>query len=197
MDSFSLNTLNKYINNYKHDIILKLSTEKLTDKNISSQANLVNMVLDYSPKTKSTFQFTEKIDISKFREKHQVAKKSNKPSFSENSINNIKYRNEESYDKKNSQKEENKNSISEKSSGSANENHINNMHSLNRAQTESVLKIHKFENIRLRQRNQIRIYVLSKSNYFEIEFSPKETISSLKKKNLYKNIKFSEYNFKT
>ena len=100
MDSFSLNTLNKYINNYKHDIILKLSTEKLTDKNISSQANLVNMVLDYSPKTKSTFQFTEKIDISKFREKHQVAKKSNKPSFSENSINNIKYRNEESYDKK-------------------------------------------------------------------------------------------------
>ena len=182
MDSFSLNTLNKYINNYKHDIILKLSTEKLTDKNISSQANLVNMVLDYSPKTKSTFQFTEKIDISKFREKHQVAKKSNKPSFSENSINNIKYRNEESYDKKNSQKEENKNSISEKSSGSANENHINNMHNLNRAQTESVLKIHKFENIRLRQRNQIRIYVLSKSNYFEIEFSPKETISSLKKK---------------
>ena len=182
MDSFSLNTLNKYINNYKHDIILKLSTEKLTDKNISSQANLVNMVLDYSPKTKSTFQFTEKIDISKFREKHQVAKKSNKPSFSENSINNIKYRNEESYDKKNSQKEENKNSISEKSSGSANENHINNMHNLNRAQTESLLKIHKFENIRLRQRNQIRIYVLSKSNYFEIEFSPKETISSLKKK---------------
>ena len=71
------------------------------------------------------------------------------------------------------------------------------MHNLNRAQTESVLKIHKFENIRLRQRNQIRIYVLSKSNYFEIEFSPKETISSLKKKNLYKNIKFSEYNSKT
>ena len=56
------------------------------------------------------------------------------------------------------------------------------MHNLNRAQTESLLKIHKFENIRLRQRNQIRIYVLSKSNYFDIEFSPKETISSLKKK---------------
>ena len=48
------------------------------------------MILDYSPKTKSTFQFTEKIDISKFHEKQQIIKKSNKPSFSEN---NIKYKN--------------------------------------------------------------------------------------------------------
>ena len=138
MDSFSLNTLNKYINNYKHDIILKLATEKLTDKNISSQANLVNMVLDYSPKTKSTFQFTEKIDISKLREKHQIIKKLNKSNVSENNVEN---KIEENPDKKNNQKEENKNSISEKSSGSANENNINNMNYLNRAQTESLLKI--------------------------------------------------------
>ena len=179
MDSFSLNTLNKYINNYKHDIILKLATEKLTDKNISSQANLVNMVLDYSPKTKSTFQFTEKIDISKLREKHQIIKKLNKSNVSENNIEN---KNEENPDKKNNQKEENKNSISEKSSGSANENNINNISNINRTQTENIIKINNFENIRLKQRNQIRVYVLSKSNYFEIDYSPKETISSLKKK---------------
>ena len=179
MDSFSLNTLNKYINNYKHDIILKLATEKLTDKNISSQANLVNMVLDYSPKTKSTFQFTEKIDISKLREKHQIIKKLNKSNVSENNIEN---KNEENPDKKNNQKEENKNSISEKSSGSANENNINNINNINRTQTENIIKINNFENIRLKQRNQIRVYVLSKSNYFEIDYSPKETISSLKKK---------------
>ena len=71
MDTFTLDTLNKYINNYKHDIILKLATENFIDKNISTQANLLNMVLDYSPKKKSTFIFPEKIDLSKFRTKQQ------------------------------------------------------------------------------------------------------------------------------
>ena len=61
-------------------------TEIFTDKNISTQANLVNMVLDYSPKTKTTFQFPEKIDLSRLRTKPQSPKKQNRVNFSENSI---------------------------------------------------------------------------------------------------------------
>ena len=69
MDIFTVDTLNKYIKNYKHDIILKLSNDKFTDKNISSKADLVNMVLDYSPKVKTTIQFPNKLDISKLQNK--------------------------------------------------------------------------------------------------------------------------------
>jgi len=192
MDTFTLPTLNKYINNYKHDIILKLATEKFTEKNISTQADLVNMVLDYSPKIKSSFQFPEKIDLSKLRSKPQIIKKQSKVNFSENNID-IEHKNSS----ENIPKEESKNSISRKTSESVNENNnmnnintninINNIshtpteNSNNTSNTQS-LKSNSFDNIRLRQKSQIRIYVLSKSNYFEIEFTPNETISSLKKK---------------
>ena len=193
MDTFTLPTLNKYISNYKHDIILKLTTEKFTDKNLSTQADLVNMVLDYSPKVKSSFQFPDKIDLSKLRSKPPIIKKQNKVNFSKNNI--------ENDDQKNSSesipKEENKNSMSRKTSGSVNENNINtninnintNINNISNTPTENSnsnntqsLKNNSFDNIRLRQKNQIRIYVLSKSNYFEIEFTPNETISSLKQK---------------
>ena len=172
--------------------MLKLATEKFTDKNISTQADLVNMVLDYSPKMKLTFQFPEKIDLSKLKSKPQVVKKQNKVNFQENndrknSINSIE----------NIPKEENKNSTSRKNSESINENQINaninniniNTNNISHTPTENsnnssnqAPKRNSFDNLRLRQKNQIRIYVLSKSNYFEIEFSPNETISSLKKK---------------
>ena len=187
MDTFTLNTLNKYINNYKHDIILKLATAKFTDKNISTQANLVNMVLDYSPKTKTTFQFPEKIDLSRLRTKPQSPKKQNRVNFSENSIEmKIEDNNDQKNSNSNSQKEENKINISQKTSESASDNNINNnINNTSQTPTENLkesIKSNSFDNLRLIQKNIIRIYVLSKSNYFEINFTPKETIFSLKKK---------------
>ena len=187
MDTFTLNTLNKYINNYKHDIILKLATEKFTDKNISTQANLVNMVLDYSPKTKTTFQFPEKIDLSRLRTKPQSPKKQNRVNFSENGIEmKIEDNNDQKNSNSNSQKEENKINISQKTSESASDNNINNnINNTSQTPTENLkesIKSNSFDNLRLIQKNIIRIYVLSKSNYFEINFTPKETIFSLKKK---------------
>ena len=184
MDTFTLNTLNKYINNYKHDIILKLVTENFTDKNISTQANLVNMVLDYSPKKKSTFQFPEKFDLTKFRTKPQTLQRQSKEKIPEN-INESK--DEENTEQRNksisSQKEENKSNIYRKTSESV-DNNINN-NNISHTPTENSnqnLKNNSFDNLRLIQKHQIRIYVLSKSNFFEIDFSPTETVSSLKKR---------------
>ena len=190
MDTFTLNTLNKYINNYKHDIILKLATEQFTDKNISTQANLVNMVLDYSPKKKSTFQFPEKFDLSKLRAKHQSLKRQSQEKISD-SINESK--DEENSEQRNksisSQKEENKSNISRKTSESVGDNNINNINNTNNNISSNVtensnqsIKNNSFDNLRLIQKHQIRIYVLSKSNFFEIDFSPTETVSSLKKR---------------
>ena len=52
---------------------------------------------------------------------------------------------------------------------------------------ESILgNKNSFDNVRLIQKKKIRIYVLSTSNYFEIEFTPEETIFSLKRKILQK-----------
>ncbi len=154
MDTFTLNTLNKYINNYKHDIILKLATEKFTDKNISTQANLVNMVLDYSPKTKTTFQFPEKIDLSRLRTKPQSPKKQNRVNFSENSIEmKIEDNNDQKNSNSNSQKEENKINISQKTSESASDNNINNnINNTSQTPTENLkenIKSNSFDNLRL------------------------------------------------
>ena len=74
MDTFTLDTLNKYVNNYKHDIILQLSNSKTSDKSTSSQPDLINMVLDYSPKKKSQFHFPDKIDLTKLFSKPQFSK---------------------------------------------------------------------------------------------------------------------------
>ena len=75
MDTFTVDTLQKYIKYYKKDIELKLANEKFTDKNISTQADLINMALDYSPTVISTIQLHDQINISKLRSKPSIKKK--------------------------------------------------------------------------------------------------------------------------
>ena len=206
MDIFTVDTLNKYIKNYKHDIILKLSNDKFTDKNISSKADLVNMVLDYSPKVKTTIQFPNKLDISKLQNKINKVKPEEKKEIKkpkEEEVNEQK--NNESIET--SQKEEKKvlvknsenNSEHNSESMSESNNNINNsnnntnintnINNISNTPTEtsnsnqtSIIKNNSFDNLRLIQKHQIRIYVLSKGNYFEMDFSPNETIFTLKKK---------------
>ena len=209
MDIFTVDTLNKYIKNYKHDIILKLSNDKFTDKNISSKADLVNMVLDYSPKVKTTIQFPNKLDISKLQNKINKVKPEEKKEIKkpkEEEVNEQK--NNESIET--SQKEEKKvlvknsenNSEHNSESMSESNNNINNINNSNNntnintninnisnTPTETsnsnqnlIIKNNSFDNLRLIQKHQIRIYVLSKGNYFEMDFSPNETIFTLKKK---------------
>ena len=206
MDIFTVDTLNKYIKNYKHDIILKLSNDKFTDKNISSKADLVNMVLDYSPKVKTTIQFPNKLDISKLQNKINKVKPEEKKEIKkpkEEEVNEQK--NNESIET--SQKEEKKvlvknsenNSEHNSESMSESNNNINNsnnntnintnINNISNTPTEtsnsnqnSIIKNNSFDNLRLIQKHQIRIYVLSKGNYFEMDFSPDETIFTLKKK---------------
>ena len=206
MDIFTVDTLNKYIKNYKHDIILKLSNDKFTDKNISSKADLVNMVLDYSPKVKTTIQFPNKLDISKLQNKINKVKPEEKKEIK-------KPKEEEDKEQKNnesietSQKEEKKvlvknsenNSEHNSESMSESNNNINNsnnntnintnINNISNTPTETsnsnqnlIIKNNSFDNLRLIQKHQIRIYVLSKGNYFEMDFSPNETIFTLKKK---------------
>jgi len=206
MDIFTVDTLNKYIKNYKHDIILKLSNDKFTDKNISSKADLVNMVLDYSPKVKTTIQFPNKLDISKLQNKINKVKPEEKKEIKkpkEEEVNEQK--NNESIET--SQKEEKKvlvknsenNSEHNSESMSESNNNINNsnnntnintnINNISNTPTEtsnsnqnSIIKNNSVDNLRLIQKHQIRIYVLSKGNYFEMDFSPNETIFTLKKK---------------
>ena len=206
MDIFTVDTLNKYIKNYKHDIILKLSNDKFTDKNISSKADLVNMVLDYSPKVKTTIQFPNKLDISKLQNKINKVKPEEKKEIKkpkEEEVNEQK--NNESIET--SQKEEKKvlvknsenNSEHNSESMSESNNNINNsnnntnintnINNISNTPTETsnsnqnlIIKNNSFDNLRLIQKHQIRIYVLSKGNYFEMDFSPNETIFTLKKK---------------
>ena len=209
MDIFTVDTLNKYIKNYKHDIILKLSNDKFTDKNISSKADLINMVLDYSPKVKTTIQFPNKLDISKLQNKINKVKPEEKKEIKkpkEEEVNEQK--NNESIET--SQKEEKKvlvknsenNSEHNSESMSESNNNINNINNSNNntnintninnisntptetsnSNQNSIIKNNSFDNLRLIQKHQIRIYVLSKGNYFEMDFSPNETIFTLKKK---------------
>ena len=190
MDAFTYDTLQKYIKNYKRDIVLKLANEKFTDKNISTQADLINMVLDYSPTVKSTIQYQDKINLSRLRTKASAKKKSAQIKLTD--INESKEDEEGKNNslKNSSQKDENKNSSSQKNSSSI--DYTNN--SLrdegmkeNSSGRESILgKKNSFDNVRLTKKKQIRIYVLSTSNYFEIEFTPDEKIFSLKKKILQK-----------
>ena len=191
MDTFTIDTLQKYIKRYKRDIVLKLANEKFTDKNISTQADLINMVLDYSPTVKSTFQYPDKINLSRLRTK-PLAKKKITQSIKLSDINESKEDEEGNSGsmKNNSQKEENKNSSSQKNSSSNSYTNI----SLKEEGTKDNTNIrdsisgkkNSFEKVRLKKKNQIRIYVLSTSNYFEIDFTPEETIFSLKKKILNK-----------
>ena len=186
MDTFTLDTLNKYVNNYKHDIILQLSNSKSSDKSISSQPDLINMVLDYSPQKKSQFQFPDKIDLSKLFSKLQFSKIQNK----EKSTENLPKSKEDENNQQNNNIINNNNQKEENKSRQASESNINvNINSSSHTPTDSSnqslnLKSNSFDNsnLRLIQKHQIRIYVLSKTNFFEIEFSPNETVSSLKKR---------------
>ena len=190
MDTFTIDTLNKYIKCYKRDIVLKLANEKFTDKNISTQADLINMVLDYSPTVKSTIQYQDKINLSRLRTKPS-SKKKTAQSIKLSDINESKEDDEaNSNSLKNSQKDENKNSSSQKNSSSI--SYTNNslkeegLKENNNIRESIGVKKYSFEKIRLTQKKQIRIYVLSTSNFFEIDFTPEETIFSLKKKILNK-----------
>lgn len=190
MDTFTLDTLQKYIKCYKRDIVLKLANEKFTDKNISTQADLINMVLDYSPTVKSTiqFQFPDKINLSSLRTKPSIKKKV-ATSIKLTEINESREDEEGNSNslRNSSQKEENKYS-SNKDSSSVSYNSLKDegMKGNSNLRDSTFIKQHSFDKIRLTKKNKIRIYVLSTSNYFEIEFSPEETIYSLKKKILNK-----------
>ena len=186
MDTFTVDTLNKYIKCYKRDIVLKLANEKFTDKNISTQADLINMVLDYSPTIKSTIQYQDKINISRLRTKPSVKKKPTQ-TIKLSEINETKEDEENNSNSfKNSQKDENKNSSSQKNSSSA--SYTNSLkddgikENNTMRDTTYIGKKSSFDNIRLTQKKLIRIYVLSTSNYFEIDFTPEETVFLLKKK---------------
>ena len=185
MDTFTVDTLNKYIKGYKRDIVLKLANEKFTDKNISTQADLINMVLDYSPTVKSTIQYQDKINLSRLRTKPSIKKKAAQ-SIKLPEINESKEDEEvNSNSLKNSQKDDNKNSSSVSyTNNSLKDDAIKE----NNTYKDSALieKKKSLDNIRLIQKKQIRIYVLSTSNYFEIEFTPDETVFTLKKKILNK-----------
>ena len=171
MDAFTINTLQKYIKNYKRDIVLKLANEKFTDKNISTQADLINIVLDYSPTVKSTIQYQDKINISRLKTKSSTKKKL-PHSIKLTDINESKEDEEANSLKNSSQKDENKNSSRKDSSSIGYNNSLKDegMRESN-AVRESILNKNSFDNVRLTQKKQIRIYVLSTSNYFEIEFT--------------------------
>ena len=184
MDAFTMNTLQKYIKNYKRDIVLKLANEKFTDKNISTQADLINIVLDYSPTVKSTIQYQEKINLSRLKTKPSGKKKvQNSIKLSE--INEIKEDEDGNSYKNSSQKDENKNSTSQKNSSSTSYNNISlkdeGVRESNLTRESILGKKSSFDNVRLSQKNQIPIYVLSTRNFFEIEFNKGETIFTLKK----------------
>ena len=117
MDTFTIDTLQKYIKRYKRDIVLKLANEKFTDKNVSTQADLINMVLDYSPTVKSTFQYQDKINLSRLKAK-PLAQKKVPQQIKLSDINESKEDDEGNSGslKNSSQKEENKNSSSQKNS---------------------------------------------------------------------------------
>ena len=186
MDTFTIDTLKKYINCYKRDIVLKLANEKFTDKNISTQADLINMVLDYSPTVKSTIQYQDKINLSRLRTKPSSKKKAVQ-SIKLSDINESKE--DEEANSNSLKNNENKNSSSQKNSSSI--SYTNNSLKEEGVKENSNIKDstvggkkHSFDNVRLTKKFQIRIYVLSTSNYFEIDFTPEEKISVLKKKNI-------------
>src|SRR4051812_9786953 len=63
MDNFDLESLDKYINKYKRNIVNKLKHLQLTEKEMRNQADLLCMVLDYSPKIIEERKFFEKFKI--------------------------------------------------------------------------------------------------------------------------------------
>ena len=77
MDSFTLHTLDQFIKRHKREIVLKLASLKLTDKNITNQADLINMVLDYTPVIKAPPLFIDKINLAKLKYTPNLKKRVN------------------------------------------------------------------------------------------------------------------------
>jgi len=183
MDAFTIDTLQKYIKCHKRGIILKLANEKFTDQNVAAKSDLINMVLDYSPTIKSTIQYQEKINLTRLRAKPSIKRKMNKSI----KLSDIKEsREDEDGNSKNNRKDDNKDSSSQKDSSSISFSNSSYKNESGKDNKDFSSNKKSFHAVRLSQKKLIRIYVLSTNNYFEIDFTPEETILALKKKILNK-----------
>lgn len=63
MDSFDFDSLDRYIRKFKRNIINKLESTNLSEKDLKNQSDLLCMVLDYSPKMYDEKKFIKKIEI--------------------------------------------------------------------------------------------------------------------------------------
>jgi len=63
MDSFDFDSLERYIRKFKRNIINKLESTNLSEKDLKNQSDLLCMVLDYSPKMYDEKKFIKKIEI--------------------------------------------------------------------------------------------------------------------------------------
>lgn len=63
MDSFDYDSLERYIRKFKRNIINKLESTNLSEKDLKNQSDLLCMVLDYSPKMYDEKKIMKKIEI--------------------------------------------------------------------------------------------------------------------------------------
>ena len=63
MDSFDFESLDRYIRKFRRNIINKLENINLSEKEMKNQADLLCMVLDYSPKMYDEKKIMKKIEI--------------------------------------------------------------------------------------------------------------------------------------
>lgn len=63
MDSFDHDSLDRYIRKFKRNIIGKLETTNLSEKDLKNHSDLLCMVLDYSPKMYDEKKYLKKIEI--------------------------------------------------------------------------------------------------------------------------------------
>ena len=50
MDSFDIDTVDKYVKQYKRKIVSKLETYNLKERDLKNHSDLLCMVLEYSPR---------------------------------------------------------------------------------------------------------------------------------------------------
>ncbi len=63
MDSFDYDSLDRYVRKFKRNIINKLESSNLIEKDLKNQSDLLCMVLDYSPKIYIEKKFNKRIEI--------------------------------------------------------------------------------------------------------------------------------------
>ena len=51
MDSFDIDTVDKYVKQYKRKIVSKLETYNLKERDLKNHSDLLCMVLEYSPRS--------------------------------------------------------------------------------------------------------------------------------------------------